>query len=233
MHHTNHTSKNIILNKEQLTALKYFIEKKGFQDQSVMLEIFDHLACKIEEIWTENPNLSFEQATTLAHQSFGVMGFRNLERGFNQSIEKRYRKQYKIEAKRLFTSVHILGVMLISVFSAQVFHVLSFYPNSFLFQFTFATILLGIFLWLTTKRIRISKKSGNSIFMQMSNSFLYLEFTYLWLYGSSIITFPNMNYIFLGLTIFINTIAILLGYRMKDYAKKDHEQVKKQMQKIF
>lgn len=82
------------LNLEELDMLRNFVQSRGFRDREIQDEILDHFACKTEEILSRDANLDLNQAMRLAHQSFGVRGFRD--------IAFAYESQVRIEYKRVF-----------------------------------------------------------------------------------------------------------------------------------
>jgi len=80
------------LNKEQLLAIKSFIEKRGIIYLDVQMEILDHVASSIEEKITTNPSLNFEEVLKQTHLSFGVLGFSVIETGIVNALSKRYNR---------------------------------------------------------------------------------------------------------------------------------------------
>ena len=96
------------LNEEQIDHLKEFIKTKGFHDHAVILEILDHFACKIEDIMTNEPKMSFYDALMKARLSFGVMGFQPISSAFEKQSRKKYRKLYWRNLFQSFTSIKFL-----------------------------------------------------------------------------------------------------------------------------
>ncbi len=105
---------NIKLNKEQLFVVKEFIEKRGFSDPAVVLEILDHFACKIEEIMTAKVNLSLEEALIAAHKSFGIKGFYPLAEAYDKSLKARYMAIYKANLQKIGRSLLFVSCLLIA-----------------------------------------------------------------------------------------------------------------------
>lgn len=102
---------NIALNEEQLWQLRQFIMKRGIKEVDVVNEILDHFACKVEEIWSEDKNLSLERVMQMAHQSFGASGFRPLIAQYENHLEQMTNKIFKQELKNVLSSPKILFII--------------------------------------------------------------------------------------------------------------------------
>jgi len=95
---------SITLTDNQLTTLRAFINRRGFKDELVVEEILDHFACKVEELMGADPGISFEDAMTRAHKSFGVSGFLPLAQAFEKQLEQKYSLLYRQYIKKLLTT---------------------------------------------------------------------------------------------------------------------------------
>lgn len=107
----------IALSQEQLKELEYFIRKRGFNNAIEINEILDHFACKVEELMTKNTEITFEQAMIDAHASFGVMGFRPIVKALEESLHKKYKKEYWKTFKTLTTSLKWIPVLTLVFFA--------------------------------------------------------------------------------------------------------------------
>lgn len=96
------------LNKNQIDQLKKLISYKGYTEIDIQYEILDHVACRVEELMEENPNLDLPDAFRKVHASFGIFGFAGLEESYKGMIEKRLRGYYWNELKQLLYSYRIL-----------------------------------------------------------------------------------------------------------------------------
>ncbi|MCY4780887.1 hypothetical protein ORI89_14605 [Sphingobacterium sp. UT-1RO-CII-1] len=85
------------LSKEELKLLVRFIQKRGFVELDIQLEILDHFACKVEEILSEEPNLALSDAMARAHASFGVMGFSTIVDSYLNGIQVSFLRTLKSE----------------------------------------------------------------------------------------------------------------------------------------
>lgn len=112
-----------ILDADELQQLKEYIYRHGFREQTTMVEILDHFACKVEELKTADPQLPFDMAMDKAHKSFGVAGFYPLVKAYELTLEKKYKKIFGANVKKvIFHPVHaaLLIFMGIAVSKAYV-----------------------------------------------------------------------------------------------------------------
>jgi hypothetical protein len=115
------------LDKDQIDQLKKLISYKGYPQVDVQYEILDHVACKVEVLMEENPQLSLPDAFRKVHASFGVFGFAELEESYVKMISKRMTGYYWEELRNLFTSLRI--IFPISIL-AILFQTSSWFQNS-------------------------------------------------------------------------------------------------------
>ena len=80
------------LTDNHIQQLYTFTKKHYVEHYDVQTELVDHLANDIEEIITENPALSFEEARAMAFKKFGVFGFMDVVDEKRKQLEKKYFK---------------------------------------------------------------------------------------------------------------------------------------------
>ena len=80
------------LTPNQIQELYKFTRKHYVEYYDVQTELVDHLANDIEQIWIENPKLSFEQARDKSFKKFGVFGFMNVVENKQWQMTKKYFK---------------------------------------------------------------------------------------------------------------------------------------------
>ena len=80
------------LTKEQIQQLYKFTRQHYVKYYDVQTELVDHLANDIEQIWIEQPNLSFEQARAVSFRKFGIFGFMDVIEAKQKQMNKRYIK---------------------------------------------------------------------------------------------------------------------------------------------
>ncbi|RYD56090.1 MAG: hypothetical protein EOP56_14240 [Sphingobacteriales bacterium] len=105
----------VTLTKEQLKVLVKFIHSRGFREPSMVMDILDHFACKVEEKMQATPSIALEQAMQDAHRDFGVSGFRNLAASHQGQFETRQRRVFKKNARDLLANIpFVFGVGLLA-----------------------------------------------------------------------------------------------------------------------
>ena len=80
------------LTPEQIQELYKFTRQHYVYHYDVQTELVDHLANDIEQIWEEQPNLSFGRARDISFKKFGVFGFMDVIEEKQKAMNKRYRK---------------------------------------------------------------------------------------------------------------------------------------------
>ncbi len=80
------------LNSNQIQQLYKFTRQHYVEYYDVQTELVDHLANDIEQIWQEQPKLSFEQARDMSFKKFGVFGFMDVVAQRQNAMSKKYRK---------------------------------------------------------------------------------------------------------------------------------------------
>tara|TARA_R110002020_G_scaffold367284_2_gene579197 strand:- start:554 stop:1252 length:699 start_codon:yes stop_codon:yes gene_type:complete len=96
------------LSPSQIDTLKKLISSKGYPEIDLQYEILDHVACKVEVLLEEKPDMSLDDAFRKAHSEFGIFGFSDLAESYTKSIEKRYRRFFWEEFVEFFTSYRII-----------------------------------------------------------------------------------------------------------------------------
>lgn len=77
---------------EQIQQLYKFTRQHYVEYYDVQTELVDHLANNIEQIWQEQPNLSFEKTRDISFKKFGVFGFMDVVESRTNSLNKKYWK---------------------------------------------------------------------------------------------------------------------------------------------
>lgn len=96
------------LSLSQIDTLKKLISYKGYPEIDLQYEILDHVACKVEVLLEEKPDISLDDAFRKVHSEFGIFGFSDLAESYTKSIEKRYRRFFWEEFVEFFTSYRII-----------------------------------------------------------------------------------------------------------------------------
>lgn len=78
------------LTPEQIQELYKFTRQHYVEHYDVQIELVDHLANDIEQIWDEQPNLSFNRARDISFKKFGVFGFQDVIAERQKALSKKY-----------------------------------------------------------------------------------------------------------------------------------------------
>jgi hypothetical protein len=81
-----------MLTNEQMQTLYFFCYRNGIVYYDLQLEIADHLAEGIEDLWKKNPAMSFEEALKTTYADFGKDGFRQLMEARKEELQRSRRK---------------------------------------------------------------------------------------------------------------------------------------------
>lgn len=92
----------MIITEQHIQQLYRFTRQHYVEHYDVQTELVDHLANDIEQIWEENPTLTFEQARDKSFKKFGVFGFMNVVEEKQKQLGKKYRKVLWKYAKEWF-----------------------------------------------------------------------------------------------------------------------------------
>ena len=91
------------ISKENIEQLYKFTRQHFVEHYDVQTELVDHLANDLEQIWEENPNISFEKARDISFKKFGVFGFMDVVEQKQKAMNKRYWKILWRFVKEWFT----------------------------------------------------------------------------------------------------------------------------------
>ncbi|TMM30438.1 hypothetical protein FDT66_06655 [Polaribacter aestuariivivens] len=125
------------LTQNQINQLYKFTRQHYVYHYDVQTELVDHLANDIEEICTETPSLSFEEARDKSFKKFGIFGFMDVIEAKQKQMNKRYRKILWRFFKEWFT---LPKVLLTFGFTILLFFILKI-PFS---EYVILTALFGI-----------------------------------------------------------------------------------------
>lgn len=132
------------LTPQQLEYIRSFISKRGFTALDLQMEIIDHMACRVEDILTENPAVSFKEAVTRTHREFGVFGFSMLEDAMTKSLARKYGGQLLLELKQWFSFPSVLLVGGFAFLLYQLFFVVATNWLIGVFGFIYLALAIGV-----------------------------------------------------------------------------------------
>jgi len=97
---------------EEYQALTEFCIKHGVKYYDLQVELNDHLANAIEEIWTTKPAITFDEALEQVHKGFGKTGFRSFVKSKEIACQKRANKLFWNAFQSFFKWPHAVLVLL-------------------------------------------------------------------------------------------------------------------------
>ncbi|MBX2906528.1 MAG: hypothetical protein KF744_10850 [Taibaiella sp.] len=195
----------VTLNREQLQEVVAYIERRGFKDPLVLVEILDHFACKVEEKMEARPGMALGAAIVAAHSDFGPMGFYPLRKAFEEAAAKKYSAIFNNERKLLLKSP--LFVLLTIVLSFLFTRVVLFFPFRSISDWYPRLPVMEVLCWgyLAAQLLLIShvprRLRGSAVVKAVTpNTFLFL-----------FISTSTLSRLLVGLPDEIGTISSLAG----------------------
>jgi hypothetical protein len=101
------------LTSQQIKQLYKFTRQHYVEHFDVQTELVDHLANDIEQVWQEQPKLSFEQTRNISFKKFGVFGFMDVVEARQKALYKKYWKLVLGMFRDYFKVPQILTTLLI------------------------------------------------------------------------------------------------------------------------
>jgi len=164
------------LSKDEIEQLKKLISYKGYPEIDVQYEILDHVACKVERLMEENPNLPLDEAFRKVFASFGAKGFNELDASYQRMIEKRHRSYFWEEFKRFLFSYKVFIVMGIFTLFYQFRHEFESengWIGGLLILFVCCAVTMAVIHWRKSKKYR-----KYASFNTTGNFFIIFPFVY-------------------------------------------------------
>ena len=133
----------------EINQLFDFTQKHYVEFYDVQVELVDHLANAIEAQWTENPEISFEDALQIEFKKFGVFGFTGLVEQKQRELNKYYNKMLWREVLKF---VSIPKVVITILLYMSVFYILKNYGT--LGEIIILVLLIALFAYFTIDGLR-------------------------------------------------------------------------------
>ncbi|MCZ8230011.1 hypothetical protein [Flavobacterium sp.] len=135
----------MILTTEQINYIENYIQSFDIKWYEIQVELTDHMVAIMEEIWEQDPELTFHQVKYQAEQRFGSGYFKTIVAERKTILHKEYNRQQRKMVGEFLRFPKIIASILLGVVAYQV----SFYfenPAKYvsglfggLFIFTLAT----------------------------------------------------------------------------------------------
>ncbi|CAM1349499.1 hypothetical protein [Tenacibaculum insulae] len=206
------------LTEQQIALLYKFTRQHYVEHYDVQTELVDHLANDIEQIWVEQPKLSFEQARDVSFKKFGIFGFMDIVDKKIGQMNKKYFKLILSFVKQWFQLPKIIITLCLIVLFYQLQNLaIAYYIYSGVF---FSVILLEIIKMFQSKR-KINQKIAltgkkwllEDIYLRQSLGNLALIIFYAYdLFLPHDDDFIAMNQFSRWLSAFLIVFTMLVGY---------------------
>jgi len=134
---------------EQIEYVSNYIQSFDIKFYELQVELTDHFVLIMEEIWSEDPELTFHQVKYRAEQRFGRGYFKEIEVKRAKVLRKEYKRiQLKMVAEYLKFPKIIMSILLVIV----VYRISFYFENlqkyvAVLFGFLFVFSLPMLYLW--------------------------------------------------------------------------------------
>ncbi len=190
------------LTANEIDGLFIFCRKRKIKYYDVQLELVDHLATSIEEIWKTHPEIPFQDALTKIYLSFGVNGFLNVEKAKKRELRKKYDRliwTYLIEF------YHLPKIIVTTVLIATLFFTFKSTSNLAMLNVIFlAFSFVALVIYYTAnyrRKIRID--------LTQKKSFLLLDY-------SNTMAVSMIGSIFLpfDVVLFVTSFPSIIGYQI-------------------
>ena len=216
------------LTVQQINQLYDFTSKHFVEHYDLQTELVDHLANGIEQQWSQNPNISFDEALGKEFKKFGIFGFSDI-------IEKRawmLEKKYWRFIGKCFLSFFRLPKIIFTLFLVGLTYQLLYFSTQnqmdyLLFVFIIPLVIVSRKAYTNRKEYNIKIKSGHKKWMLEEHIINYGSgliiinlFAQILVNGRYVLylqNLPNMYLIFLSVFI---SLFFVLGYIMIFYIPK-------------
>tara|TARA_R110002096_G_scaffold374660_3_gene568359 strand:- start:1127 stop:1816 length:690 start_codon:yes stop_codon:yes gene_type:complete len=201
------------LTESHIQRLYKFTREHFVYHYDVQTELVDHLANDIEQIWEENPKLSFEKARDLSFKKFGVFGFMDVVEKKQKAMNKHYWKILLRFAKEWFTFPKIVTTGLIFMLFFTVLQ--SEFAEEIIISSIFILFIVDFYYLFKNRRKRKQKKEKTflleAMIVETRNGFSVLVFVNIFnMINLTDVNFSTMPiYIQLIITVFATLMCIV------------------------
>ena len=101
------------LSTEEVNYVFNYIKNIDVKFYEIQVELTDHLVLIMEEIWTEDPKLTFHQVMFRAEQRFGKNYFKEVEEERTKLLRKEYRRLQFKRVGNYFKFPRIISTLLL------------------------------------------------------------------------------------------------------------------------
>ena len=143
------------LTAEQIGYVSTYIQSFDIKWFELQVELTDHFVSIMEEIWIQDPELTFHQVKQIAEQRFGRSYFKEVEKERKMILQKEYNRQMRKTVTDFLKFPKIIGSILFGI----LLHNISFYfenPSEYiagLFGLLFLFSVPINYVWFKNRKI--------------------------------------------------------------------------------
>jgi len=163
---------------EQIEYVSNYIQSFDIKFYELQVELTDHFVLIMEEIWSEDPELTFHQVKYRAEQRFGRGYFKEIEVKRAKVLRKEYKRiQLKMVAEYLKFPKIIMSILLVIVVYRISFY---FEDISLYIRILFGILLAGssvsIFNWFRYRKINGNRFLAIQTAYSMNNGGILISY---------------------------------------------------------
>ncbi|MFT5648222.1 MAG: hypothetical protein ACI976_002920 [Aureispira sp.] len=221
------------LTTKQVDAVFDYVASHDIKWYELQIELTDHLVSIMEEMWSADSELSFQQVKYQAEQRFGRNYFKEIEEERRKILKKQFnRNQYKMVSEYLkFPKIALSILMVFVVYRISFyFEDISFYIK-ILYGILFSASVFTMLNWYRYRKINGKNFLSLETVLRVNNKAISFSFFAVLGVNSFKETFPE-NYIFYIPFYFLWVLGILLIITGYQITNKVASRIKKQYQLI-
>lgn len=142
------------LTTAQIVYISNYVRSFNIKWYELQVELTDHFVSIMEEIWNENPELTFHQVKYHAEQRFGRNYFKEIEKEQTKLLRKEHKRSHlKIVGEYLKFPKIVLSILMVVVVYRMSFYFNGLLYNRILFGILVGTSLLSLLNWFRYRNI--------------------------------------------------------------------------------
>jgi hypothetical protein len=164
------------LSQEQLKYIFDFCRKWDVVYVDLRLELVDHIATSISEIWQSEPELPFQKAFHRVYKSFGIFGLLSIVESHRKIVWKRYWRQIKRSFASWLSPPRVFASLLVWF---ALYHLLVQQPHFQKGLIVFALIglvLTGGYLGMRSYQLSKKIKGEKTMLLSTPSQFLWVSY---------------------------------------------------------
>jgi hypothetical protein len=225
--------------QEQLKYIFDVCKKWDVEYVDLRLELVDHIASRISDIWEDEPDLPFKDAFHRVYKSFGIYGLHNIVEDHQKIMNRRYWQEFKNGIKVWITPPRVIATICLPAVLYSFFKLIPVSVAPMLLT-TFLLVVVGAIV-LALKSRNLSKHIEGERTMLLSTPRQFLWIVYFLFFvpfqpvyshlifaketnADFLLTTPGM--IFTSAIITISLITLAIHFRIMKLAEAQLDQVK-------